>query len=136
PEPVAPPPVESPPAPARRRILVVEDNRDAANALAMLLQLMGHEVQVAHDGPTALDLARANSPEVVLLDIGMPKMNGLEVGRRMRQELGLTHALLVAITGYGQDKDRKRSQDAGFDIHLVKPIELSQLQAVLQSPLK
>jgi len=130
--PTAPPKIAATPPTAKRRILVVDDNRDAANALAVLLRLIGHEVQVAHDGPSALDNARANPPEIILLDIGMPRMNGFEVGRRLRQDLGLTTVLLVALTGYGQDQDRKRSHEAGFDMHLVKPIELSHLYGVLQ----
>lgn len=124
-------PVSAKAAPARR-ILVVDDNHDAAHSLAMLLKLMGHEVQMAHDGPTALELVRTHPPEIVLLDIGMPRMNGLEVGRRIRQQENLAHVVLVAITGYGQDQDRQRSSDAGFDVHLVKPVELTHLHAVLR----
>jgi CheY-like chemotaxis protein len=111
--------------------LVVDDNRDAARSLAHLLSLYGHEVHTAHDGPAALELARAHEPEIVLLDIGMPRMDGLEVARRMRNDLGLK-ALLVALTGYGQDRDRRRSEEAGFDAHLVKPVEFEHLHTVLQ----
>jgi CheY-like chemotaxis protein len=135
-----------PPAPARgeqptrtckvppRRILVVDDNTDAAESLALLLRLVGHEVRTAYDGPTALDVARAQPPDVVLLDIGLPGTNGLEVARRMRQNLGLTDALLVALTGYGQDEDRRRSHEAGFNAHLVKPVDLDALQKLLARP--
>jgi len=114
-----------------RRILVVDDNTDAAESLAQVLRLNGHEVRTAYDGPTALDLARAQVPEVVLLDLGLPGMNGVEVAQRMRQSLGLTDALLVALTGYGQDEDRRRSQEAGFNAHLVKPVNLDAVLMLL-----
>jgi signal transduction histidine kinase/ActR/RegA family two-component response regulator len=117
-----------------RRILVVDDNRDSAQTLALLLQFSGHEVRTAHDGLSALELAQAEPPEVVLLDIGLPKMNGLEVARRMRQDLGLKDTLLVALTGYGQDEDRRRSQEAGFDAHMVKPVDLDELHSLLARP--
>lgn len=115
-----------------RRVLVVDDNRDAAHSLAMLLKLVGHEVQTAHDGVSALDLARIHQPEIILLDIGMPHMDGLEVGRRIRNDLRLQDVFLVALTGYGQEKDRRRSEAAGFNVHLVKPFELDQLHSILQ----
>jgi signal transduction histidine kinase len=114
-----------------RRVLVVDDNRDAADSLAMLLRLLGHEVGTAHDGMAALDAARAFVPEVVLLDIGLPNMDGYEVARRLRQEPALSGALLVALTGYGQEQDRRRSLEAGFDIHLVKPVDPDELEAIL-----
>jgi signal transduction histidine kinase len=117
-----------------RRILVVDDNTDAAESLAQVLRLNGHEVRTAYDGPTALDVARAQAPEVVLLVIGLPGMNGVEVAQRMRQSLGLTDALLVAVTGYGQDEDRRRSQEAGFSAHLVKPVNLDALEKLLARP--
>jgi len=116
---------------AARRILVVDDNIDSASSLAAMLRLLGHEVRTAHDGVAALEIAESCSPEVVLLDIGLPRINGLEVARRLRGALHLEDALLVAMTGYGQDSDRRRSQEAGFDAHLVKPIDLDQLQAML-----
>ena len=84
--------------------------------------------------PAALELARTWKPEIILLDIGMPRMDGLEVARRIRQDLGLTDVVLVALTGYGQDRDRRRSREAGFNIHLVKPIELDHLHSILQNP--
>jgi CheY-like chemotaxis protein len=112
--------------------LVVDDNRDAARSLARLLGLYGHDVQTAHDGPAALQTAQTHAPEVILLDIGMPRMDGLEVARRIRNDLGLKRTLLVAVTGYGQDRDRRRSEEAGFDVHLVKPIEFEHLHTVLQ----
>jgi CheY-like chemotaxis protein len=101
------------------------------NSLAILLGIFGHEVRTAHDGLSALNEARANPPDVVLLDIGLPGMDGFEVARKMRQDLGLTEATLVAITGYGQDEDRRRSRQAGFDAHLVKPIEPKDLHCIL-----
>lgn len=117
--------------PGRRRILVVDDNVDSAHSLAMLLQLMGNEVRMAHDGPSALEAAAAFVPDIVLLDIGLPGMNGLDVARRMRKIPALQNAVLVAQTGWGQDEDRRRSQEAGFNTHLVKPIDLAALQAML-----
>jgi CheY-like chemotaxis protein len=114
-----------------RRILVVDDNTDAADTLALLLRVIGHEVRTAYDGQTALDFVQAQPPDVVLLDIGLPGTSGLEVARRMRQDLGLTDALLVALTGYGQDEDRRRSEEAGFDAHLVKPVDLDALHDLL-----
>jgi two-component system CheB/CheR fusion protein len=116
-----------------RRILVVDDNRDSSDSLALLLEIMGHQVQVAYDGPHALEAARTYQPDTVLLDIGLPGMSGHEVARRMRQELDMKGALLVAMTGWGQDEDRQRSQDAGFDHHLVKPVEPDALETLLAS---
>jgi PAS domain S-box-containing protein len=105
-----------------RRILVVDDNRDAAASLALLLGNFGHEVHVAHDGEAALERARELRPDTVLLDIGLPGINGYEVAAELRQLEGVRNAMLIAITGYGQDDDRKRSSNAGFDHHLVKPV--------------
>lgn len=116
------------------RILVVDDNVDGAKSLSLLLRHFGHEVKTAHDGLSALELAKAWPPQVVLLDIGMPDMNGLEVARRLRGELGLTKAVLIAMTGYGQDDDRQRSQEAGFNAHMVKPLDLDALQVLLARP--
>jgi PAS domain S-box-containing protein len=115
----------------RRRVLVVDDNVDAADSLALLLRLAGHDVRVAHDGPSALEAARAERPDAVFLDLGMPGMDGYEVARRLRQESGLDGVRLVALTGWGQDEDRRRTQEAGFDQHLVKPAGLAAVQAVL-----
>jgi signal transduction histidine kinase/ActR/RegA family two-component response regulator len=106
-----------------RRILVVDDNLDAAKSLAMLLQLQGHEVAVAHDGPTALKTADAFRPEVVFLDIGLPRMDGYQVVNQMRDQPWATRVLIIALTGYGQDEDRQRSAAAGFNAHLVKPVD-------------
>jgi CheY-like chemotaxis protein len=117
-----------------RRILLVDDNKDSAESLALVFRLSGHDVRTAYDGPSALDTARANPPDVVLLDIGLPGMSGLEVARRLRQDLGLTDVLLVALTGYGQEEDRRRSQEAGCNAHLVKPVALDALQTLLARP--
>jgi signal transduction histidine kinase/CheY-like chemotaxis protein len=114
-----------------RSILIVDDNLDAAESLACVLRLTGHDVRTAHDGPGALEAARARPPQVVLLDIDLPGMSGLEVARRMREDPGLKNVLLVALTGYGQDEARLRSQEAGFNAHLVKPVDLDALQALL-----
>jgi signal transduction histidine kinase len=113
-----------------RRILVVDDNRDAASSLAKLLRLGGHDVTVAHDGPRALELAAAEKPEVVFLDLGMPEMDGYETCRRARA-LGLSDARIIAMTGYGQPKDRERSKAAGFDGHSVKPVGIGELVRLL-----
>jgi CheY-like chemotaxis protein len=114
-----------------RRILAVDDNVDSVESLARLLGLQGHEVRTAYDGPTALATAEAFQPQVVLLDIGLPRMDGYEVARRLRKKTGLKDILLVAVTGYGQDDDRRRATEAGFDGHLVKPADLGVLQALL-----
>src|SRR5262249_13839747 len=113
------------------RLLVVDDNRDAAESLAMLLRLHGHEVRGAQDGPTALELARGYPPEVVVLGSGMPGRDRCEVARRQRQEPGVEGVRLAAMTGWGQPEDRRRSTAAGFDYHLVKPPEPRDLEDVL-----
>jgi signal transduction histidine kinase/DNA-binding response OmpR family regulator len=123
------------PAPARR-VLIVDDHVDAANSLATLLRLHGHEVHLAHHGRTALEAATKFRPEVVLLDIGLPEMDGYEVARRLRQEMGLKDVAIAALTGYGQDEDRRRSQVAGIDVHLVKPVNLETLYKLLARPEK
>jgi len=124
-------PAEEAPVPGRR-ILVVDDNRDAAESLAMLLTLQGHEVAVAHDGLDAVEQATAWRPEVILLDIGLPLLNGYEAARRIRAVYEGAPLLLVALTGWGQDSDRQRSSDVGFDAHLVKPVEPAVLAEVLR----
>lgn len=116
---------------SRRRILVVDDNVDAAKMLAMLLEMWGHQVWVAHDGQEALEVAMSYRPAVVLLDIGLPRMDGYELARRLRQQVGLSEAMLVALTGYGHEEARRRSQEAGFDHHLVKPIGSGDLRRLL-----
>ncbi len=119
------------PAGPARRILVVDDNKDSADTMAILLRLIGHDVRTACDGSTALEMARLQPPDVVLCDVSMPGMGGLEVARRLRQDLGLHDALLVATTGYSRQDDKVRSEEAGFNAHMVKPIDLHELQALL-----
>lgn len=114
-----------------KRLLVVDDNRDAADSLAVLLRMQGHEVRVALDGTSALEHARAFAPQLVFLDIGMPGMDGYEVARRMRGLPELDEAVLVALTGWGQKEDRRRSAEAGFDQHLVKPAGAKEVEALL-----
>ena len=115
------------------RILVVDDNQDSAISMTLLLELQGHEVHVAHAGQTALTVANDTRPDVILLDIGMPGMNGYEVARQLRAQDAFADTLLVAITGYGRASDMKQTQSAGFDHHLVKPIDYDKLQAVLSA---
>ena len=131
PEPAAVVPAATAPSPARRRILVVDDNRDAADSLALMLQLMGHETHTGHDGLEAVALAAAHRPEVVLLDIGMPNLDGYGAARRIRELPGAADIVLVALTGWGQEEDRRKSAAAGFNRHLVKPVDLAALQDVL-----
>jgi signal transduction histidine kinase len=118
------------PASRPLRILVVEDSKDAAESLAKLLRLAGHEVLVAHDGQKAIEIAGSERPTVMLLDIGLPGMDGYEVCRRMRQQ-GHSQARIIAVTGYGQERDRQRSHDAGFDSHTVKPVDPSELMRLV-----
>ncbi len=113
------------------RVLVVDDNMDAADMFAMTLQIFGYQVQATYSGQTALDAAVEYQPDFVLLDIGLPDMNGYEVAQRLRQQPNAKDVWLIAVTGYGQDSDRQRSQEAGFDYHLVKPVELQKLQDLL-----
>lgn len=114
-----------------RRILVVDDNVDAAVGLGRLLEQLGHSTHTAHDGLSALEMARRERPELVLLDIGLPGIDGYEVARRLRVDAECGRPQLVALTGYGQEDDRRRSMEAGFDLHLVKPVLLSELVALL-----
>ena len=114
------------------RILVVDDNRDTARGMARLLKLAGHEVQVAYDGWAALEVARDFAPEAVLLDIGLPGLDGYEVATRLRHETNCHDALLIAASGYGEDQARDRSRKAGFDHHLTKPIEFEMILGLLQ----
>jgi len=116
-----------------RRILIVDDNADAADSLAIMLRLKGHEVEVARDGPAALARATARPPDVALLDIGMPVMDGNELARRFRQNPDLKHVRLGAVTGWGQDDDRRRTSEAGFDFHLVKPVDVASLEKELNA---
>lgn len=114
-----------------RKVLVVDDNVDAAASLTLLLELAGHETVTAHSGPEALRVARSFRPEIVFLDIGLPGMNGYEVAQILREEFGDAPLLLVALTGWGADDDRRRALEAGFDRHLTKPVETSAVEAIL-----
>ena len=113
------------------QVLVVDDNVDTTESLALLLQACGHDVRIAHDGPTALEVAPGYRPDVVLLDIGLPKLDGYEVAKRLRQQPALQSVVLVAMTGYGQESDRQRSLEAGFDHHLSKPADFGKVQQIL-----
>jgi PAS domain S-box-containing protein len=113
------------------KVLVVDDNDDTATSLQMMLEMLGHDVRTAHDGPQALEVARAYQPDLVLLDIGLPKLNGHEVARRIREQPWGKDMKLVAMTGWGQDEDLRRSKEAGFDHHLVKPVEPAVLEDLL-----
>jgi CheY-like chemotaxis protein len=115
-----------------RRILIVDDNVDFAIGVKMLLDHDGHVVQVAHDGPSALEVARAFTPDVVLLDLGLPGMNGFETARALRAMPEVRDALLVAVSGYAQDEDRRRSEREGFDDHLKKPVDPEQIIEVIR----
>ncbi|WP_169157540.1 PAS domain S-box protein [Brasilonema bromeliae] len=119
-----------------RRLLVVDDNVDAAESLAVLLRLGGHDARVAHDGPTALEMAAADPPELAFLDVGMPVMDGYELARRFRSHPSLKDVVLVALTGWGQESDRRRTKEAGFDAHEVKPVEPAALQRLLADGLQ
>ncbi|WP_235217127.1 ATP-binding response regulator [Archangium violaceum] len=129
--------VQEEPAPPERdtvpgRVLVVDDNRDAADILSESLELLGCETQVAYDGPSALRMAETFRPEVALLDIGLPVMDGYELARLLRERHASRGIRLVAVTGYGQASDRQQSKEAGFDAHLVKPLDLDVLESLLK----
>lgn len=113
------------------QILVIEDNVDAAETLQDLLGLFGHAVEVAYSGPEGIETARRLLPDVVLCDIGLPGMDGYAVARQLRQEPSLSATRLIALTGYGRDSDRRLAEEAGFDLHLVKPVEPIELQRLL-----
>jgi CheY-like chemotaxis protein len=118
---------------APRRVLVVDDNRDAAESLGMVLHLLGAQVHVVCSGPDALEALGTHRPAVVLLDIGMPGMDGYEVARRIREQPDFRDVTLVALTGWGQEEDRRRSRTAGFDYHLVKPADVTALKTLMNS---
>ena len=115
----------------RLLVLVVDDSRDCAESLALLVRLWGHEAVVAYDGPAALDVARARAPDVVLLDLAMPKMDGYRLAGRLRQVAGLEEALFVAVSGHGNEADVRRCQEAGIDCHFTKPVDPEELKQVL-----
>ena len=120
-------------APGRHRILLVDDNVDFATSLALLLQNLGHEVRIAHDAPEALAAARELKPEFAFLDLGLPQISGYDLARALRAQPETAATVLIALVGWGQARDRQRSQEAGFALHLVKPVELQSIQAVLAS---
>lgn len=113
------------------RLMVVDDNVDAAQMLGMLLQAVGHQVSIEHESQSALERARIERPDACLLDIGLPDMDGNELARRLRAQPETVDSLLIAITGYGQEHDRKVANAAGFDHHFVKPIDTAKLIALL-----
>ncbi|HEY4373685.1 MAG TPA: response regulator [Burkholderiales bacterium] len=115
-----------------RCVLVVDDNQDAAESLGVLLEVMGHEVHIAYDGEQALEMAATLEPDVVLMDINLPKLNGYDAAQQMRALDSMRGATLVALTGWGQGEHRQRSLNAGFDHHLVKPVGLEDLEALLE----
>src|SRR5829696_107617 len=117
--------------PQRFRILVVDDNHDSALSLAMMLSIMGHETRTAHDGESAVSTAENFLPDVVLLDIGLPKLNGYEVAQRIRGNDWGRSMFLIAVTGWGQDEDRQRSSEVGLNVHMVKPVEPAALERLL-----
>jgi CheY-like chemotaxis protein len=125
---------ERPARPLRRHlILVVDDNEDAASSLAMMLKIMGNEVRTAHDGEEGIAAAAAFRPDMIILDIGMPRLNGFDACRRIREQPWGRGIFIVALTGWGQEDDKRRSHEAGFDHHLVKPVEPAALEELLKS---
>jgi two-component system CheB/CheR fusion protein len=118
-------------AAAHRRILIVDDNCDSAESLSMLLEITGNKTYLAHDGLQALEAIEAHRPEVVLLDIGLPRLDGHEVCRRVREQTWGKDILMIAVTGWGQAEDRLKSREAGFNGHLVKPIDYDKLLELL-----
>jgi CheY-like chemotaxis protein len=117
----------------RRRLMVIDDNKDAAESMSMLFELWGHEVICVYDGRTALETAAKYRPDAVFLDIGLPGMDGYEIAERLRDLPQSARTILVAITGYGQDDDRRRSREAGIDHHLIKPVAPETLQKLIDS---
>jgi CheY-like chemotaxis protein/two-component sensor histidine kinase len=116
----------------RRRILVADDNPDSATTLSIMLEVLGNEVRIAHDGEEAVKLAREFRPDAILLDIGMPRMNGYDACEKIRRQDGGADAFIVALTGWGQEEDKNRSRAAGFDRHLVKPVEPAMIETLIR----
>ena len=134
PEPSASPPTETAqPTGPSLRVLIVDDNVDTVTTLALLVKESGHDVRMAYDGPAVLETALDYRPDVVLLDIGLPGLNGFEIAKRLRQQPALENAVLVAMTGYGRESDLQRSFDAGFDHHLIKPGDFAKVLQILAS---
>jgi CheY-like chemotaxis protein len=115
-----------------RRVLVVDDNEDAIYTLSALLELDGHEVRTATSGPDALEVLREFTPDIALLDIGLPGMSGYELARHLRSQPHLARLMLVALTGWGQDEDRRQSHEAGFHHHFTKPVDIRKLQSLFE----
>ena len=130
---VTPAPIDLPQSTTERRILIVDDNRDSADSLKMLLEIAGNQTFMAHDGLEAIDAVEKHRPEVVLLDIGLPKLNGHEVCRRVREQSWGRDIVMIALTGWGQEEDRQQSKEAGFNGHLVKPVNYDELLQLLNS---
>ena len=125
-------PAITPQPPTQRfKILVVDDNPDSALSMAMMLSIMGHDTRTAHDGESAVSTAESFLPDVVLLDIGLPKLNGYEVAQRIRETSWGASMYLIAVTGWGQDEDRQRSTEVGLNQHMVKPVEPAALEKLL-----
>jgi CheY-like chemotaxis protein len=127
-----PEPAAAEPSP-ERRILIVDDNVDAADSLAMLLEITGNKTYMAHDGVEAVEAIAEHRPEVVLLDIGLPRLTGHEVCRQVRQQPWGKEIVMIALTGWGQEDDRRKSEEAGFNGHLVKPVDYDKLLELLSS---
>ncbi|MBB5609372.1 MULTISPECIES: ATP-binding protein [unclassified Janthinobacterium] len=144
PLPATPLPAPAPAATSRQlqagsrdgKVLVIDDSADAAESLALALDILGYDMRTAYDGAAGIALAESFQPQVILLDIGLPRMNGYEVARHLRSQPYGRNVILVAVTGWGQDKDRKMASDAGFDLHLTKPVDFYELDTVLQKMLK
>jgi len=128
-------PIPRPGAIGRRKVLVVDDNRDAAETMAMALEISGHEALVAHDGQTAIEMVKRYDPAAVFLDIGMPGMNGYETASLLRALPGAPARVLVALTGWGSEADQARSLEAGFDLHLIKPVTIEKVELLLSAGL-
>ena len=123
----------APASPERRRVLIADDNSDAAESLALMLQLGGHDVRTGRDGVEAVSIAESFRPHVAVLDIGMPRMNGYDAARAIRALPGADAVVLVALTGWGQDEDKRRAEEAGFDHHFTKPVDAAQLESLIVS---
>ena len=119
------------PKSGKRRILIVDDNRDAADTMAVMLETMGHETRTVYDGRGGLKLAADYRPDVVLLDIGLPEINGYEVARQIREQPWGKEIVLIALTGWGKEEDKRRAADAGFDYHLTKPADVGRLETLI-----
>jgi CheY-like chemotaxis protein len=119
--------------PEKTRILIVDDNKDLAGSLARLLRILGHDVEVVFDGRNGIETARTYRPRVVLLDIGLPNVDGYHVARTLRQE-GFNDTIIIALSGYGQEEDLKRSREAGMDYHLTKPVDVKTISQLISQP--